>query len=51
MSVDFFVGLGEDDGEGLAARQGVMSAAPSRSVIAQVTVAVRTNPEAEEEWR
>jgi hypothetical protein len=51
MSAGFFVGFGDDDGEGFAARQGVMSAAPSRSVMAQVTVAVRANPEAEEEWR
>jgi hypothetical protein len=51
MSAGFSDGLGEDDGEGVAARQGVMSNAPKRRVSAQVTVAVRTNPEAEEDWR
>jgi hypothetical protein len=51
MSAGFWDGLGEDDddGEGVAARQGVMSAAPKRRVSAQMAVAVRKNKE--EEWR
>jgi hypothetical protein len=43
--------LGDDDGEGLAAPQGVISPKPRRSVVAQVRRAVRKEPEAEDELR
>src|ERR1051326_7573927 len=44
----FLSGLGDDDGEGLAARQGVISAQPSRNT---ETEAKRTKADATEEWR
>src|SRR5205085_4735450 len=47
-SAGFLVGLGEDDGEGLAARQGVISAKPATTA---ERMAIRKIPEAENRLR
>src|SRR5882724_7946465 len=47
-SVFLPVSFGDDDGEGLAARQGVMMAQPRRSALTQVK---RKRPEADDEFR